>query len=131
MSDTGRRGGLLLRIDGALRFLPAEAALRVAPRPRVTPVPGAPPELVGVAMHEGVIVPVLAVGSAIGEMIVCRHAGELVGLLGAEIVRGGSFDVVTNLPETVDHEGQRVELLDVAGIYARVQSSARPGRWGS
>jgi hypothetical protein len=129
--STARRGGLLLSIDGAVHFLPADVALRVTPRPRVTPVPGAPPELLGVAMHEGGIVPVLAVGSANGEMIVCQQGGELMGLVGGTIVRGGSFDVVVGEPDTIEYEGHRVRTLDVAALYARVQSSARPGRWGS
>jgi hypothetical protein len=52
-----RTGGIVVRVDGALRFLPAAVALRVAPPPRVTPVPGAPSELLGITIHEGVIVP--------------------------------------------------------------------------
>jgi chemotaxis signal transduction protein len=129
MKDGGRVGGLLVRVDGALRFVPASIALRVAARPRVTPVPGAPAELVGIAIHEGVIVPVVAIGALRGEMIVCQHAGELVGLVGGEIVGTGSFDKATGRPEAILHHGQLVEPFDVAATYARVQASVRPGRW--
>jgi chemotaxis signal transduction protein len=128
----GRKvAGLLVRINGALYLVPAAVALRVAPAPRVAPVPGAPPELMGVAMHEGSIVPVVATGSARTEMIVCQHATELIGLVGAEIVGTVSFDTSAERPEILEHQGESVEPLDVAAIYARVQSGARPGRWGS
>jgi hypothetical protein len=126
-----KRGGIVLRVDGALRFVPASVALRVAPSPRVTPVPGGPRDLVGVAMHEGTIVPVVSIGSARAEMVVCQHAGEPVGLVGAEVVRTGVFEVVPGRPEMVAHEGAQVRPLDVGTIYARVQSGARPGRWGA
>jgi hypothetical protein len=121
----------VLRVEGALWFLPASVAVRVAPAPRVTPVPGGPRELVGIAMHEGTIVPVVAIGSPRTEMIVCQHAGEPVGFVGGEVVRTGVFDVVPERPEMVSHEGVHVRPLDVATIYARVQLGGRPGRWGA
>jgi hypothetical protein len=120
-----RTGGIVVRVDGALRFLPAAVALRVAPPPRVTPVPGAPPELVGITMHEGVIVPVLAIGSERGEMIVCQQPAELVGVVGIEIVHTGMFETASEHEGSVRHEGQDVELLDVATVYERVQSAVR------
>ncbi len=131
MSAAEKRAGLLLRVDGALRFVPADVALRVGPQPRVTPVPGAPPDLLGIAMHEGAIVPVVAVGSEVGEMIVCQCAGEVVGVVGAEIVRTGLFDVGADRPDTIENEGETVDTLDLTAIYERLQSAARPGRWGS
>ena len=56
-----KRGGVVVRVDGELRFLPAAVALKVTPTPKVTTVPGAPAELVGIALHEGTVVPVVAV----------------------------------------------------------------------
>jgi hypothetical protein len=125
-----RLGGLLLRVDGALRFAPATVALRVVAPPRVTPVPGAPPALLGVALHEGLVVPVVAIGSARGDMVLCQHAGELVGLVGGEVVATGSFARAGGALDRVEHEGETVEPLDVSAIYAQVQSKARPVRWG-
>jgi chemotaxis signal transduction protein len=125
-----KRGGIVLRVDQALYFVPASAALRIAPAPRVTLVPGGPPDLVGIAMLEGTIVPVVSIGPARAEMVVCQHAGEPVGLIGAEVVRTGVFEVSEGRPEAVVHEGQSVRPLDVATIYARVQAGARPARWG-
>jgi chemotaxis signal transduction protein len=124
----GQRGGLVLRVDGELRFVPATVALSVAPSVRVTAVPGAPPDLLGIAMHEGAVVPVVAIGAARGEMVVCQHAGELVGLVGGEVVRTGRFDSVADRADMVLVDGERVRLLDLTAVYARVQTGGRPGR---
>ncbi len=129
--ETGKRGGVVLRVEGRLRFIPASVAVRVAPPPRLTPVPGAPPELLGVTLHDGVIVPVIAIGPARGEMVVCQHAGELLGLVGGEIVRTGAFDPASEQPERVLYEGQPATPLDVPAIYAGVQARARPARLGT
>ena len=128
-THASRRGAVLLRIEGALRFVPASMVLRVAPSPRVTAVPGGPAELLGITTYEGTVVPVIAIGSARREMVVCQHAGEIVGLLGGEMVRTGTFDVVAGEPDSLEHEGERARIVDVAGAYARVQRArAIPGR---
>jgi CheW-like protein len=124
-----RRGGVLLRVDGALCFVPASVALRVAPPPRVTAVPGAPPDLLGVTSYEGIIVPVIAIGTLRREMIVCQHAGELLGLVGGEVLQTGIFDLAPGRPEFVQHGAERAPTLDLAAVYGRVQASARPGAW--
>ena len=124
-----RRGGILVRVDGALCFVPASVALRIAPPPRVTRIPAAPPELLGIAPYEGSIVPVIAIGPARREMIVCQHAGELVGLVGGEVVRTGTFDAVPGRIDLVEHEGERARVIDLPAIYGRVQASVRPAQW--
>ncbi len=126
----GRRGGVVVRVDGELRFVPASLASRVAPAPRLTAVPGAPPDLLGIALHEGAIVPVVAIGAARAQMIVCQHAGELLGLIGGEVVQTGRFDTLPDHADVVQFQGQRVAQLDVAGLYARVQTGGRPARAG-
>jgi hypothetical protein len=118
----------VLRVDGELRFLPATLATRVVPAPRVTSVPGAPPDLLGIAMHEGTIVPVVTIGAARVEMVVCQHAGELLGLVGGEVVRPGRFDPVEGRADLVEIDGERARQLDVGAIYARVQTGGRPSR---
>ena len=120
--QSGRRGAVLLRVEGALRFVPASTVLRVAPSPRLTAVPGAPAELLGITTYEGGVIPVLAIGSARREMVVCQHAGEIVGLLGGEMVKTGTFDVVAGEPDSLEHEGERARIVDVAGAYTRIQS---------
>jgi hypothetical protein len=119
------RAGILLRAGASLHFVPASVALRVAPRPRVTAVPGAPVDLLGIALQGGVIVPVIAIGPDREEMLVCQHAGELVGLVGARVVRSGSFEMEREGSDAVVFEGERAEVLDVAEIYARVQAGGR------
>src|SRR5579862_2015850 len=99
--DRRRRGGLVLRIDGALSFVPSSVAVHVAPPPRVTPMPGAPPELLGVAFHAGVILPVVSVGATRREMVVCQYGGELVGVVGGEVVKSGWFDIDAARPDAV------------------------------
>jgi hypothetical protein len=124
-----RRGGIVIRVDGALRFVPAAVALRVVAPPRITPIRGAPPELLGIAPYEGMVVPVIAIGAARGEMIVCQHAGELLGLVGAELVHTGSFDVLGGRMDVVDYRGDPAPSLDLAAIYGHVQAGAHPGAW--
>jgi hypothetical protein len=128
--EAGRRGGVVLLVDGELRFVAAPHAVRIAPAPRVTAVPGAPAELLGVAVYEGAVIPVIAVGGARAEMVVCQHAGELIGLVGGEVVGTGSFGALEERPDLVVVDEARARPLDVAALYARVQSSARAGRWG-
>jgi hypothetical protein len=119
-----RRGGLVLRVGEALWFVPASMAVHVAPTPRITPIPGAPDDLLGIALHQGAIVPVLAIGAERAEMVVCQHSGELVGVVGGRVVRSGSFDVVPDRPELVQFEGQQAPPLELAALYARVQAAA-------
>jgi hypothetical protein len=126
-----RRGGVVLRVESDSFFIPATIAVHVGPVPLVTSIPGAPPELVGVAMHEGTIVPVVSLGSGGAEMVVCQHAGELLGVIGAHVVQAGLFDVSPERADQVLYEGRPVRPLDLASIYARVQSSQRSARWGT
>jgi hypothetical protein len=126
-----RRGGVVLDAEGTWHFIPASMTLHIGPTPRITAIPGGPPELVGVAIHEGTIVPVVSIGAARGEMVVCQHAGETLGVIGARVVRAGLFAVVPDRAELVQHDGRLVKPLDLGTIYARVQTGARPGRWGT
>lgn len=117
-----RRGGILVRVDGELRFLPVAHAVRISSPPRITPVPGSPETLLGVTLYEGLIVPVLSIGSARGEMIVCQHAGEVLGLVGGEILQTGTFDAAGDGVTVGDGPAR---ALDLSAIYARVHASAR------
>jgi chemotaxis signal transduction protein len=120
-----RRGGIILRVDGQLRFLFVADAVRISSPPRVTPVPGAPGPLLGITLYEGTIVPVLSIGSARREMIVCQHAGEVLGLLGGEIVQTGTFDAAD---DGVKLGGTHAPALDLSAIYARVLTGPRAAR---
>ena len=83
-------------------------------------MPGAPAGLLGIALHEGGVVPVLEIGPARGDMIVCRSDGELVvALLGGESFVTGVFPTAGDGLDAVEHDrGRRHALLDVATLCA-------------
>jgi len=133
-------GGVVFRVAEGLFFLPATVACKVLPMPGVARVPGGPVELVGVALVEGEMIPVVAIGEldARGSrnlpphhrspadnrpMLVCTYLGERVGLVGLEIVATGHFDA--SVPDQVVHSGVRAPLFDVGAVVARL----REGRW--
>jgi hypothetical protein len=108
--------------------------------PGVARVPGAPADLVGVALVAGEMIPVVAVGELDGRgshrpsptsrpradnrpMLVCVVLGERVGLVGLEILATGFFPPAE--PEGVIHDDARVPLFDVGAVVARL----REGRW--
>jgi hypothetical protein len=124
-----KRGGVLIRLDGALHFVPASVALAVTPVPQIARVPGAPETLLGAALHDGEVVPVIAIGSARGSMLVCSYLGEKVGLLGGGIEATGLYEVDPHTADAVRHKGETARTLDIATIYARVQGEGWAGRW--
>jgi hypothetical protein len=123
-----RVGALVFRVGDDARFIPASIALRVAAAPPVTRVPGAPPQLLGIALYEGVVVPVLSVGPARGDMVVCTCDGELVALLGGEGFETGVFETEDLSPDVL-HAGRRFALLDVPGLCASVEKAAHREPW--
>jgi hypothetical protein len=132
-----KRGGVLVRLDGVLHFVPASVALSITTAPKIARVPGAPDGLLGAALHDGEVVPVIAIGSSRADspapreesMLVCSYLGEKVCLLGATIVATGFYDVDPDAPDCVRHGGETAHTLDLAAIYARVQGEGWAGRW--
>ena len=133
-------GGVLFRVAAQLYFLPATIASKVLPMPVMARVPGAPAELVGVALVEGEMIPVVAVGDLERRisrrpknpdrpradnrpMLVCTYLGERVGLVGLVILSTGRFD--STQPDQVSHDGVPVALFDVGAVF----NSLREGRW--
>lgn len=142
-------GGVLFRVAEQLYFLPATIASKVLPMPGVARVPGAPAELVGVALVEGEMVPVVAIGDLDARtsrrppsrpregagplaersrtdnrpMLVCTYLGERVGLVGLEIVATGRFD--SSDPSKIEHAGAHAALFDVGAVFSRL----REHRW--
>jgi hypothetical protein len=121
-----RVGALLFRASGEARFVPASVAVCVAATPPLTQVPGAPADLLGIALHEGGVVPVLSIGPARGDMIVCHADGELVALLGGESFQTGVFSTSGDSPDVLEHDGSRYALLDVGALCAAIGTAARP-----
>jgi hypothetical protein len=122
------RGGLLFKVDGKRWFLAAEHALKVAPRPQVARFPGAPVGLLGLALSDGVIVPVLELGPHRGAMIIYVHRGEPLGLLGAADIESGMYSAGNGLAVTVDGKG--VVPLDVEALYTQVHAVTWGASWG-
>ncbi len=123
-----------MRVDGALQFVPASVALAITPRPEIARVPGAPQALLGAALHDGDVVPVIAIGSADGQerrgtMLVCSYLGEKVALLGALVVSTGLFEADPVVADAVCVDGETARALDLAALYARVQGEGWAGRW--
>ena len=129
---TSGAGGVVFRAGERLYFLPAAIATKVLPMPRVARVPGAPIALVGVALVDGEMVPVVAIGDLdargsrrppSGErpradnrpMLVCTYLGERVGLVGLEIVATGRLAA----------PGADAEVFDVGAVF----SGLREHRW--
>jgi chemotaxis signal transduction protein len=108
--------------------------------PGVARVPGAPVDLVGVALVEGEMIPIvdIAVGDAPPSrravtparprtenrpMLVCTCHGERVGLVGLEVLATGLFEATDG--DSVVHEGVEAPVFDVAAVIARLRES----RW--
>jgi hypothetical protein len=121
-----KKGGLVVRADGALCFVPAHVARAVAPPPVIAKVAGAPSSLLGIAAHEGEIIPVVAVGPSRSTLVVCQHMGELLGVVGIDVLDAGIFD---GDGDGVIWKGEKARPLDLGAVYARVQSAAWAGRW--
>jgi hypothetical protein len=124
-----KRGGVLVRLDGTLWFVPASVAVAVAPPPVIAPVPGAPEPLLGATLHDGDVVPVIAVGEAREAMLVCSYLGEKLGLVGGRIVGTGSYEPDSEAADAVRHAGESARTLDLASLYARVQGEGWASRW--
>jgi hypothetical protein len=118
-----------MRVEGSLVYLPATIALRLAPLPQIARVPGAPKELLGVALHGGEILPVLEVGNARESMVVCTYAGALLGIVGGHVVGTGMLDADDG--EAVFYEGEAARPLDLASICAGMRTASWGGRWAT
>jgi chemotaxis signal transduction protein len=129
VTGSTKKAGVLLRVEGQLCFLDASSVVRMAPVPPITGVPGGPPGLLGIALHEGSILPVVSLGASRHPMVVCKHSGELLGLVGAEVVRTGVFDVASGQADAVEYEGRTASSLDLTALYGIVEGSGRLGRF--
>ena len=129
MTTEAKRGGVLVRLDGALHFVPASVAVGIASAPKVARVPGSPEALLGAALHDGDVIPVITIGSANESMLVCSYLGEKVGLMGARIEATGVYEPDPEAVDAVRYRGESARTLDLAAIYARVQGDGWAGRW--
>jgi hypothetical protein len=121
-------GGILLRVSEALVYVAAADAVKLAAIPAITRVPGAPDGLIGVALHEGEILPVVSIGEERESMLVCSHAGALLGIVGGSVVGTGMFDATADGASVLYGE-ETATLLDVASLCAKTSSASWGGRW--
>ena len=110
------RAGVVVRIAGELRFLVAQAVRRFVPPPPLSQVAGTD---LTMALVDGHVLAIIAVGPRGSALTVCEVAGELVGLLGVEPEAVGFFEADGS---GVSYRGERAAALDVTDL---VRSSVR------
>jgi hypothetical protein len=121
-------GGVVMRVANALVYVPATAAVKLAPMPQVTRVPGGPEGLLGVALHEGEILPIVSIGPGRDFVLVCRHAGALLGIVGGHVEGTGMFERAEN-GASVRWLGEIAFPLDLAGVCAKLVTPSWGGSW--
>ena len=114
--STSNRAGVIVRLGGELRFLSAHLVRRFVPPPTLSDVAGTG---LTMALVDGQVLAILAVGPRGSALTVCEVGGELVGLLGADPEAVGFFEADAT---GVVFRGQRAAELDVAEL---VRASAR------
>ena len=110
------RAGVIVRLAGELRFLSAHSVRRFVPPPTLSDVAGTG---LTMALVDGQVLAIIAVGPRGSALTVCEVGGELVGLLGADPEAVGFFEADG---PGVSFHGQRAQALDVAEL---VRASAR------
>lgn len=110
------RAGVIVRLGGELRFLSAHLVRRFVPPPTLSDVAGTG---LTMALVDGQVLAIIAVGPRGSALTVCEVGGELVGLLGADPEAVGFFEAS---PEGVSFQGKSAADLDVAEL---VRKSAR------
>ena len=108
--------GVVVRLNGELRFLPATAVRRFVSPPAISDVSGTG---LTMALVQGQVLAIIAAGARGSALTVCEVAGELLGLLGPEPQEVGFFEA---LGAGVVYRGEPAPLLDVAEL---VRASAR------
>lgn len=110
------RAGVVVRLNGELRFLAAHSVRRFVPLPVLSDVAGTG---LTMALVDGQVLAIIAVGPRGSALTVCEVGGELVGLIGADPEAVGFFDADGS---GAMYHGQRVMALDVADL---VRASVR------
>jgi hypothetical protein len=116
--------GVLVLYRGERRFVPAEVALGILPRPVVSRVPGSG---LGMALVSGRVVPVVDLGHDRRQLLLCDFAGEAIGLGGLELLGAGFFD---RDGEAVRVGAERILPLDVGSELFPAGEAPRSARGG-
>jgi hypothetical protein len=110
------RAGVIVRLNGELRFMSAHSVRRFVPPPTLSDVAGTG---LTMALVDGQVLAIIAVGPRGSALTICEVGGELVGLLGADPEAVGFFE---SDGAGVSFQGERAQALDVAEL---VRASAR------
>jgi chemotaxis signal transduction protein len=113
---------VVFRVAGTRFALPASAVTRIAPMPRLSPLPGARSPFLGVTSLSDVIVPVIDLGDALGlarsdragtgEAVVVRHGKDAYAL---------AVDQVLRVSTTRNgDDGAADHPLDLGEVFARL-----------
>jgi hypothetical protein len=119
------RAGLLVKAGGELGFVPATTARSVVPLPPLSPVARTPLEM---ALVNGRVVPVVALGSPTGVLVVCELDDETVGFSGLEVSEVGEFPGAERGGGVVVG-GRAVPELDLLGAWRTLEPALEP-QWG-
>jgi hypothetical protein len=110
--------GLVVRVRGERRFVPATLVQKVVTAPRLSPVPGSHLQL---ALVDGRVVPVVGLGANAPELVVCHSDGELVALAGLTVEESGFFPVSG---DGIRHQDETLPPLDLQRELALASSRA-------
>jgi hypothetical protein len=116
------RSGLLVRLDGALAFLPANRVRCLVPLSRLTKIPWDSAQM---ALVGGEVVAVLELSQPRGVLVLCEVDGQGVALSGLSAERVGRW------PESdsgVNVDGVHVPALDLGLAIAQFQKSGQPAK---
>ena len=114
------RAGLLVRAGEELGFVPATTAKSVVPLPPVSPVASTP---LSMALVNGRIVPVVALGSPTGVLVLCEIDDESIAISGLEVQALGSFEASDR---AVLVDGRAVPELDLEGALRSMEPALEP-----
>ncbi len=121
-------GGVVVDTDGGLLFVPAAVALKFVAMPKVLAVPDAPPGLLGVALIDGTVIPVVTMGGSRDTMLVCTYLGEPIGIVGHTVVASGTFEPAHEQPGSVRCKAGIAKTMDLSSVAASLSKNAWAGR---
>lgn len=119
-----------VQVAGEQYALPVETVLEVAERGEITPVPGAPPDVIGVRNIHGQVIPVIDMAGRLGLdrdteaplIVVAQDGGRQAALAVDEVLAVGEIPEASNETESdllagaAAIEGSLVGIVNVAAV---------------